>query len=207
MRQSISRDLHRYWDGLRTGTAAPERSDIDPVAIRHVLAFTFMLEITAATPPDERHLTFRLSGTRLDAVFQRGLKGRPFRDIWGDADLGAAEAAVAAALDHDSAVVATVRGAPLDRSAVDFEMLLLPLRHEGRRGTRILGSMASGTLPSWIGLMPVAALEMRGSRVMPRPSQGPARVPLRPAAGLRPVRASDDARQIGRFTVHDGGLA
>ena len=50
MKHSTSRMLFSYWDALRGERAAPERSEIEPGEIRHILADTFILEIG----PDRR---------------------------------------------------------------------------------------------------------------------------------------------------------
>ena len=44
MKHDTSRELFRYWDGIRRGQPAPKRSDIEPSDIRRVLADTFILE-------------------------------------------------------------------------------------------------------------------------------------------------------------------
>ncbi len=69
--------IFAYWDQLRGERAAPERGEIEPGEIRHVLADTFILEIGA-----DRRAEFRLAGTRLCALFGRELKARPFVDLW-----------------------------------------------------------------------------------------------------------------------------
>ena len=59
MKHATSRLLFAYWDGLRGDRAAPERSQIEPGQIRHILADTFILAIE----PDGQ-AEFRLAGTR-----------------------------------------------------------------------------------------------------------------------------------------------
>ena len=48
MKLAASRELFAYWCGLRGARSAPERDDVDPGAIRGVLADTFILEHDAA---------------------------------------------------------------------------------------------------------------------------------------------------------------
>jgi len=60
MKHPSNRDLFAYWNERRGARPAPERADIEPAAIRHVLGDTFVLEIDRAT----QH-PFRLAGTRL----------------------------------------------------------------------------------------------------------------------------------------------
>ena len=66
MKHASTRAVFDYWNTRRGARPAPERADIDPVAIRHALGDTFML---AADFADE--LRFRLAGTRVCALFGR----------------------------------------------------------------------------------------------------------------------------------------
>jgi hypothetical protein len=77
MKHASTRELHAYWTARRGTRPAPERNDIEPGAIRRVLADTFMLnfDIVGGHP-------FRIAGTRVCAAFGRELKGAAFVDIW-----------------------------------------------------------------------------------------------------------------------------
>ena len=46
MKHATSRMLFAYWDALRGERSSPERGAINPGAIRHILADTFILEIS-----------------------------------------------------------------------------------------------------------------------------------------------------------------
>ena len=213
MKHGVSRDLYNYWNALRVGRTAPERGDIDPAAIRHVLAYTFILEISPGPLSQAREITFRLSGTRLNALFQRDLKCRPFAEIWLPEGAELAETVLNAVLDDRAATVAGVMGAPLGYDAVAFEMLLLPLRHHGKTHARLLGSIAASVAPTWIGLYPIEGLVIHSFQhvlqvpsletaerfgfLSPRPDLG------RPATSRAPAPAR--VTQVGAFTVYEGG--
>jgi hypothetical protein len=77
MRHSVSRELYAYWNSLRGARAAPDRSDIDPAAIRHVLADSFIVEVEQACV-----FPIRLCGTRLNALWLSDQKGKSFLDLW-----------------------------------------------------------------------------------------------------------------------------
>src|SRR5215211_6129940 len=77
MKHATTRMIFAYWDALRGERAAPERGEIEPGEIRHVLADTFMLEIG-----EGQRAEFRLGGTRLCSLFGRELKGRPLHELW-----------------------------------------------------------------------------------------------------------------------------
>src|ERR1700674_138499 len=71
MKHAATRELHAYWDRLRAGRAAPERSDLDPGAIKNLLGDVFLVEVMAA----ERYIV-RLDGTRICAMWGRELQGK-----------------------------------------------------------------------------------------------------------------------------------
>ena len=72
-----------YWRGARKAAdatlhvAAPERTEIEPGAIRGVLADAFILALDRGSGHP-----IRLAGTRLCALFGREIKGKSFLDLW-----------------------------------------------------------------------------------------------------------------------------
>jgi len=48
MKHAASRELYAYWEERRGQRPAPERTDIEPGAIRQALSDTFILELDAA---------------------------------------------------------------------------------------------------------------------------------------------------------------
>src|ERR1700694_643829 len=137
MKHAAARELHAYWDRLRAGRAAPERSDLDPGAIKNLLGDVFLVEVVAA----ERYVV-RLAGTRICALWGRELKGK---------SLGAAFA-----LDNPEELnelfddvsgnalpaVAGLAAETADRRKLDLELVVLPLRLRGRTPARLIGSPA-----------------------------------------------------------------
>ena len=71
MKHASSRELHAYWEQKRGTRAAPERADIDPAAVRGVLSDAFIIALDRGGGHP-----FRLAGTRVCALFDRGNKGR-----------------------------------------------------------------------------------------------------------------------------------
>ena len=213
MKHGVSRDLYNYWNALRAGRTAPERGDIDPAAIRHVLAYTFILEVSPGPMSQAREVTFRLSGTRLNALFQRDLKGRPFSEIWLSEGAEFADTVLNAVLDDRVATVAGVLGSPHGYDAVAFEMMLLPLRHHGKTHARLLGSIAASVAPTWIGLYPIDGLAIHSFKhVLQVPAlEGSDRIGFaspRSGSGRRPASRSPEpvgVTQVGAFTVYEGG--
>src|SRR5208283_24997 len=81
MRHAVSHELYAYWHALSKDGCPPERNEIDPSAIRRQLAETFVLDFN---PTGEFPL--RISGSKVDAVFLRELRGTPFLQIWRERD-------------------------------------------------------------------------------------------------------------------------
>ncbi len=215
MKHVVSRDLHAYWDTLRAGRTAPERADIDPAAIRHILAYTFVLEIArSGKPVRARHIDVRLSGTRINALFGRDLQKCAFDRLWSPGAGSTVDAMLNTVLDERAAVVAGASGGPSGLCPVDIEVLLLPLRHYGLTHSRIFGSMVAHDSPGWMGLTPIGPLDLTcfrtliGGAAMHEPTT-PAALD-RPAwsdAVSLPEQASRSAMplRIGRFKVYNGG--
>lgn len=164
MKHAASCALFTYWDRIRGDRLAPERAEIDPGAIRHVLADTFMLDVET----DGSH-PFRLAGTRVCALFGRELKDTPFVNLWRGPEnaIGAeGDALVSAVCDETRPAVAGVIATTAGGATIDLEMLLLPLRHRGRTHARVLGCLSPATLPAWFGLEPVVALRLSTFRIV-----------------------------------------
>ena len=182
--------LFSYWDSLRGQRAAPERGDIEPGEIRHILADTFILEIGA-----DNRASFRLGGTRLCALFGRELKGQALHGLWPADAQDEMQHFIDIVVDETASLVVGLVGTTDDDATVDLEMILLPLRHRGKTNARLMGAMAPATVPSWIGLYPVTHLRTVSHRVI-WPSG-------RPLPRLRPDdQASDKSRHL---VVHRGG--
>jgi hypothetical protein len=192
MKHATSRMLFSYWDGLRGERAAPERSQVEPGKIRHILADTFILGIEA-----DGQATFRLAGTRVCALFGRDLKGVNFADLWPADRRAEADQLVDLVANDTVGTLAGITGETEFGSVISLELLLLPLRHCGAPNRRALGALSPGAVPSWLGLTPVHLLEMRSLRVV-----GNSR-PLRPGIGdIGPLAAA----KRHRLVLLDGGL-
>jgi hypothetical protein len=161
MKHPTSRMLFSYWDALRGDRTAPERGEIEPGAIRHILADTFILEVGA-----DNRATFRLGGTRLCALFGRELQGEALHELWPAEAQHEMLHFIDIVRDETAGLVAGVAGATNDRATVDLEMVLLPLRHRGKTHARIIGALSAMTLPPWIGLHPITHLETVSHRVI-----------------------------------------
>lgn len=199
MKHPATQALFAYWDSLRGDRLAPERAEIDPTAIRHLLADTFMLEVDS----DARH-PFRLAGTRVCALFGRELKDESFAALWRSPSGGTGhegDELVRTVCDEAHGAVAGVLGASAGDHRIDLEMLLLPLRHGGKTHARVLGCVSPATMPAWFGVQTVDALVLRSFRVI----RGRAAAAL-PAGGTFAMPPpSVIAQRRGHLRVLEGG--
>jgi len=106
MRHSVSKDLYAYWNWLRGARAAPDRSDIDPAAIRHVLADSFIVEVEPACV-----FPIRLRGTRMNALWLSDQKGKSFLDLWRAEDRRNVAAALLTVVDGTTPALSHARRA------------------------------------------------------------------------------------------------
>jgi hypothetical protein len=198
MKHPTSRMLHAYWNGLRGARAAPERGEIEPGEIRHVLADSLILEIDAA----QHAATVRLAGTRLCALFGAELRGLSFAGLWGEAPAADPWRLVEVVIQDTIGVVVGLVGVTEAGETIDLELLLLPLRHRGKTQARVIGSLSPAVIPTWLGLRPIVALRTVSLRIL-TPEANAAPAPL----AAPPPAANDEPglERRKRFVVHRGG--
>jgi hypothetical protein len=193
MRHQVNKDLFAYWSDLKGARAAPDRSDIDPIAIRHILADTFILEID----PDCA-FPLRLCGARLDALWRREQKGESFVDLWRDEDRRNVAAAVLTVIDGVTPIVAGVRTEAPGEPPLELELLLLPLRHFGKTHSRVLGALAPVYQPEWLGQRRAGPLELISLRIIR------AQAPRATTSNYPRFEAEQMRRQRPRLVVYEG---
>ena len=190
MRQSSSRELFDYWNGLRGTRSAPDRSQIDPAAIRAVMSDVMMLEVDLANG-----FPVRMSGTRVDALLGAPHAGRRFLDLWSRDDAHAVAAMLLTVVDGVCPIVAGASAHADDYAPLAVEILLLPLRYNGKTHARILAAMTPIARPRWFGLVPVSELKIESFRVVDADAY--------PRGQVAQLAA---ARQHRHLRVYDGGL-
>jgi hypothetical protein len=204
MRHSISKDLYDYWNGLRGARAAPDRNDVDPSAIRHLLADSFILEIDS-----ECRFPIRLCGTRMNALWGSEQKGVSFLDNWRRDEQRDVAAAILTVVDGATPIIGGAKARPHATSGwgggagsaeIDYELLLLPLRHFGKTHSRVIGSLAASNHPDWFGKAGAGPLSLTSLRMIRWPEmEGLNTTPAR----FAPVVPKSPPRLI----VFEGGKA
>ncbi len=155
MRHPSTKAVFAYWNRQRRARPAPERADIDPVAIRHELGDTIMLAADFV-----EQLRFRLAGTRVCALFCREIKGEAFISIWDETSRDLIQDLLGIVTDEQVGAVAGLRGHAEDGDIAELELLLLPLAHTGHARIRALGVLAPIKSPYWLGEKPVTNLKL-----------------------------------------------
>ncbi len=192
MKHTTSRILFAYWDTLRRDRAAPERGDIEPGAIRQIIADTFILGLESSG-----QATFRLAGTRCSALLGSQLKGSAFTTLWRERDRADVETAVEAVVSDACGIVLGAMASSDLGQDLALELVLLPLRHRGRTHARVLGCLSPVSVPTWIGLAPLSSFETRSLRVLDAKREAQMPRPIGPE-----TTALDRRRN---FVVHEGG--
>jgi hypothetical protein len=190
MKHSSSRELYSYWDQRRGVRAAPERGDIEPSCIRKALGDTFIL----SDDPPAGHC-FRLAGTRVCALFARELRGEAFPALWATSSRPAICDLLTIVANEMVGAVAAVSGRTMQGFVTDLELLLLPLRHRGQDGARMIGTLAPMSPPVWLGSGRLEGLVLGTLRHLgPVPSPSPRIAPPFAPSRHRP-----------RFVIYQGG--
>ncbi|MBB4196475.1 hypothetical protein CCR94_19880 [Rhodoblastus sphagnicola] len=191
MRQAATQELYSYWNRLRGARLSPEREEIDPSAIRHILADTMILEVD-----DERQLPIRISGTRLNALFLDEQKGRNLVSLFAPEDRAGISAMAQAVLDGQRPAVAGLTAQAEYGEEIALELLLLPLRHRGRTHARLLASLTPQTLPSWFGLRAALCLRLIAIRFLDSEQSVPVASFIKPP---EPAKKPGDLASRGKF--------
>lgn len=173
MKNTSTRLVFDYWDQLRGERAAPERGEIEPGALRHALADTFILENEPIGP------VFRLAGTRVCALLGEELRGRAFTALWQDVQTQADMRRLAETVMGETAgAVAGLSGETALGSPLYLELLLLPLRYRGRTNARMLGALSPASAPAWLGLDTLISMRMISLRMLWPPAEQRSSVPV-----------------------------
>jgi hypothetical protein len=193
MKHASSRELFAYWTARRGTRPAPERSEIEPAAIRRALGDVFILAFDRATGHP-----FRLAGTRVCALFGRELRGRPFLEVW-EADSRAALAELVNGVSEETTgAVASVSARTAEGWAQALELVLLPLRQRAEAQARVIGVLAPFSVPFWLGAARLEGLTLGTVRHLNPVLEAPAAARL--VAGAEAVNGHH-----GIFVVHEGG--
>ncbi len=158
MKHSASREFFAYWDAQRADAAAPERGDLEPQAVRHLLGDIFVVSYDRAAG-----FPFRVAGTRVCAMLGCDAKGKSFSALFSDASRSEFEEVVQIVAEEQLATVAGIAAGTTDGATVHLELLLLPFSSRshtplsltglivpiGRDDVHAFGPLKDFSLTSW----------------------------------------------------------
>ncbi len=136
MRHPATKALYDHWCSLKHGSIIPDRNDLEPAEIGAILQDIFILGAQPHGP-----WVYRVAGTRLSAFARRELKDETFDRWWRALDRSDARRLIAGVAEDGMPMIGGVSGLGADQTRHEFELLLLPLRHGGRPGLRMVGGL------------------------------------------------------------------
>lgn len=205
MKQTQSVKLHNYWKELYSQSGVPERSQIEPMAIRDILGDTFILEFE-----ETGGINYRLAGTRLCAIFGDELKGQNFSNPWRiDGQETITDIVKSAARDNSIAVFGSIAVSKSGRK-ISIETLVLPLLHNGQKERRMLGITSPISRPFWLGMDPIVSLNLSSLRIVEPKLENKlmnSRFSVLKNSNPVPVSSISTSRKVKHLTVLEGGLS
>jgi hypothetical protein len=137
MKHPVSREFFAYWESKRGEARAPERSDVDPSALRELLGDIFVLAYDdAATYP------FRVAGTRVCSLFGRDVKEQSFPALFARQHRHDIAEIIAAVAEDVLPAVAGLTAMGSDRRMTHLELLLLPFNSRAHCPITLTGVLA-----------------------------------------------------------------
>jgi len=137
MKHPSSREFFAYWDEKRGAARAPDRSEIEPGAVRELLGDIFVLSYDATSGHP-----FRVAGTRVCALAGRDLKDRSFSALFAPDARREIEDIVTAVAEEMQAAVAGIIATSEDGSPAHLELLLLPFNAGAHAPISLTGVLA-----------------------------------------------------------------
>src|SRR5258707_10990221 len=137
MKHSSSREFFAYWDEKRGSARAPDRSEIEPGAVRDLLGDIFVLSYDATSG-----YPFRVAGTRVCALLGRDLKDRSFSALFEPEGRREIEDIIAVVAEEMPGAVAGISATSEDGSPAHLELLLLPFNARAHAPLSLTGLLA-----------------------------------------------------------------
>jgi hypothetical protein len=137
MKHPSSREFFAYWDRVRGEASAPDRSDIEPGAVRALLGDIFVLSYAA----DTGH-PFRVAGTRVCALLGRDLKEQSFSALFAPASRAEIDGIVAAVAEETLPAIAGLTATSQGGATTHLELLLLPFHTRAHAPVSLTGLLA-----------------------------------------------------------------
>ena len=137
MKHQATREFFAYWDGKRGDARAPDRSEIEPAALRELLGDIFVLSCDAVAG-----YPFRVAGTRVCALFGRDLKDQSFSSLFAAEFRQEIEDIVGAVSEDTLPAIAGLRATSPRGITAHLELLLLPFSNRAHTPVSLTGLLA-----------------------------------------------------------------
>jgi hypothetical protein len=137
MKHPSSRQFFAYWDAKRGHARAPDRSEIEPGAVRGLLGDIFVLSYD-----NEAGFPFRVAGTRVSALLGRDLKDASFAALFAEESRREIEDIVTYVAEEMLAAIAGVTATSKDGKVAHLELLLLPFNNRAHAPISLTGLLA-----------------------------------------------------------------
>jgi hypothetical protein len=137
MKHASNRAFFAYWDRQRGEARAPDRSDIEPGAVRELLGDIFVLSYDR-----EAGYPFRVAGTRVCALLGHDLKDKSFSALFAPDARREIEEIVAVVAEEMLGAVAGITATAQDGTPAHLELLLLPFNTRAHTPISLTGLLA-----------------------------------------------------------------
>ena len=134
MKHPSSQAFFAYWDAKRGSARAPDRSEIEPGAVRELLGDIFVLGYDPAAG-----YPFRVAGTRVCALLGCDQKGLSFSALFTPPCRREIEDIIGIVADEMLAAVAGITAVGADGSPAHLELLLLPFNNRAHTPLSLTG--------------------------------------------------------------------
>src|SRR4051794_22460647 len=137
MKHPSSREFYAYWDNARGDAPAPDRSEIEPGAVRELLGDVFVLSYDAGAG-----YPFRVAGTRVCALLGCDLKDRSFSALFAPEGRREIEDIISAVAEEMLGAVAGITATSDNGATAHLELLLLPFNARAHAPLSLTGLLA-----------------------------------------------------------------
>jgi hypothetical protein len=137
MKHPSSREFFAYWDAKRGDARAPDRSEIEPSAVRDLLGDIFVLSYDNNTG-----YPFRVAGTRVSALLGRDLKDTSFSALFTAESRREIEDVITYVAEEMLPAIAGITATGRDGTTAHLELLLLPFNNRAHAPITLTGLLA-----------------------------------------------------------------
>ncbi|KRR04081.1 PAS domain-containing protein [Bradyrhizobium valentinum] len=137
MKHPSSREFFAYWDAKRGDARAPDRSEIEPGAVRELLGDIFVLSYD-----NDAGYPFRVAGTRVCALLGRDLKDSSFSALFTADSRREIENIINYVAEEMLAAIAGITATSEDGTTAHLELLLLPFNNRAHAPISLTGLLA-----------------------------------------------------------------